>query len=144
VTERRLRAVAAGLALVGLAIGAYLTYIHYAELKPLCAGGSGGCERVQNSAYATLAGIPIALLGSLTHLAILASLLFRGENALLAGAGVALVGFGFSLYLTGLELFEIQAICQWCVANAVLMTLLAIVTVARVVVGPGVEATASR
>jgi uncharacterized membrane protein len=136
VTEPRLRAVAAALALVGVAVGVYLTYVHVAELKPLCAGGTGGCERVQNSAYAELAGIPIALLGTLTHVAILASLAFRGDWALLAGAGIALVGFGFSLYLTYLELFEIRAICQWCVANAVLMTLLAIVTVWRVLVGP--------
>ena len=41
------------------------------------------------------------------------------------------MGFGFSLYLTYLELFEIDAICQWCVASAVLMTLLAGLCVAR-------------
>ena len=35
---------------------------------------------------------------------------------------LALVGFGFSAYLTYLELFVIDAICQWCVASAVLMT----------------------
>jgi hypothetical protein len=34
------------------------------------------------------------------------------------------VGFGFSAYLTYLELFVIDAICQWCVASAVLMTAL--------------------
>ena len=34
------------------------------------------------------------------------------------------MGFGFSAYLTYLELFVIDAICQWCVASAVLMTLL--------------------
>ena len=142
-TEGRLRNVAAGLALIGLAIGAYLTYTHFAGLKPLCAGGKGGCERIQNLAYAELAGVPIALLGALTHLALLVSLAFRGERALLVGAGLALVGFGFSLYLTYLELFETQAICQWCVANALLMTLLAIVTIGRVIVGPSVEAAAT-
>ena len=40
---------------------------------------------------------------------------------------MALVGFGFSAYLTYLELFVIDAICQWCVASAVLMTLLLVV-----------------
>ena len=35
----------------------------------------------------------------------------------------ALVGFGFSAYLTYLELFVIDAICQWCVASAILMAL---------------------
>ena len=35
---------------------------------------------------------------------------------------------GFSLYLTYLELFVIDAICQWCVASAVVMTALAALT----------------
>ena len=45
----------------------------------------------------------------------------------MGGAVLALVGFGFSAYLTWLELFEIDAICQWCVASAVLMTALALI-----------------
>ena len=44
---------------------------------------------------------------------------------------MAAVGFGFSLYLTYLELFVIDAICQWCVASAVLMTLLFAVNALR-------------
>lgn len=49
----------------------------------------------------------------------------------MSGALLALVGFGFSAYLTWVELFEIDAICQWCAASAVLMTALAAATVAR-------------
>jgi uncharacterized membrane protein len=41
------------------------------------------------------------------------------------------VGFGFSAYLTYLELFVIDAICQWCVASAVLMTLALAVNAVR-------------
>jgi uncharacterized membrane protein len=48
-----------------------------------------------------------------------------------AGALLGLVGLGFSLYLTYLELFVIDAICQWCVASAVVMALLATTTVVR-------------
>ncbi|MBK8295469.1 MAG: hypothetical protein IPK93_12215 [Solirubrobacterales bacterium] len=36
----------------------------------------------------------------------------------------ALFGFGFSMYLTYLELWTIKAICQWCIASAVAMTML--------------------
>jgi uncharacterized membrane protein len=50
---------------------------------------------------------------------------------LIDGFGVALVGFGFSAYLTYRELFTIHAICRWCVASAVLMTALAILTLVR-------------
>ena len=48
-----------------------------------------------------------------------------------AGFLLALVGFGFSAYLTYLELFVIDAICQWCVASACLMTLLFVVNAWR-------------
>lgn len=121
------------IALAGLGIAAYLTYIHYAGLKPLCLS-SGGCERVQSSHYAKLGGIPVATIGLVGYAAILASLFVRGEAGLAGGALVALVGFGFSVYLTYLELFKIHAICQWCVASAVLMTVLAVLTVVRLLV----------
>ena len=70
----RLRLATAVLALAGIAIAGYLTWVHYAELEPICVGGGGGCERVQNSSYAELAGIPVALLGLLAYVTVLASL----------------------------------------------------------------------
>jgi uncharacterized membrane protein len=105
--------------------------VHYAGIEPICVAGGGGCEKVQTSEFAKLAGIPVAVLGLASYIAILASLLVRGELGLLSGAVVALTGFGFSMYLTYRELFTIKAICQWCVASAVLMTLLALLTVIR-------------
>jgi uncharacterized membrane protein len=62
VSDRRLRLAVLVLALVGLAIAGYLTYVHYAELEPVC-GLGGDCERVQTSDFAEVAGIPVALLG---------------------------------------------------------------------------------
>ena len=67
---------------------------------------------------------------------ILVSLLIPGEEALIAGALTALVGFGFSAYLTYREVFTIDAICQWCVASAIIMTLLAIITTTRLLLSP--------
>ena len=126
----RLRPWVAAAAVLGLAIAAYLTYVHYAGIEPICAA-SGGCERVQSSRYAELAGVPVALLGLLGYAGILAAALLPGEGARLAAAWLAVVGLGFSLYLTYLELFEIEAICQWCVASAVIMGILAVLTVVR-------------
>ena len=132
-SERRLRLVVAALAIAGMAVAGYLTYVHYAGLEPVCAGGGGGCERVQNSSYAELAGVPVALLGLIGYALILASLAVPGELGRSSGVLLALVGFGFSAYLTWVELFDIDAICQWCVASALLMTSLAVATMARVV-----------
>jgi uncharacterized membrane protein len=64
---------------------------------------------------------------------ILASLGVPGEAGRFAGALLALAGFGFSAWLTYVELFEIDAICQWCVASAAIMSALAVVTSLRLV-----------
>lgn len=134
-TDRRLRLAALVLTVVGIAVSAYLTYVHYEGLKPVCGLGAD-CEKVQTSAYAELLGVPVALLGLSGYLALLAALLVDGENALMAAAVVALVGFGFSMYLTYRELFTIDAICLWCVGSAVVLTLLSVITVTRLVRAP--------
>ncbi len=131
-TDRRLTTLTVVLVMVGVAIAGYLTWVHYAGLEPICAGGGGGCEKVQSSSYAELVGVPVALLGLIGYIAIGASLAVPGETGRFGGAFLALVGLGFSAYLTYVELVEVMAVCQWCVASAVVMTALAGVTVARV------------
>jgi uncharacterized membrane protein len=135
VTDRRLRLIAIVLAVVGLGVAAYLTYVHYEGIKPVC-GLGGDCEKVQTSEWAELAAVPVALLGLIGYAAILATLFVNREEALIAGALVTLVGFGFSVYLTYRELFTIDAICPWCVSSAVILTLLAIVMTARLLRAP--------
>jgi uncharacterized membrane protein len=127
-SDDRRRIAVAVLALAGLGVAGYLTYVHYADLDPICAGGSGGCERVQSSDYAELAGVPVALLGVIGYAGILASLWLPGDLGRFAGVLLALGGFGFSAWLTYVELFEIDAICQWCLVSAVIMAALAVVT----------------
>jgi uncharacterized membrane protein len=134
VSDRRLRLAAFVLTLAGIGVAAYLTYVHYAGLQPFCAGGSHGCERVQSSSYASVGGLPVALLGLAGYMAIAVALVAPGERARLAATALAVTGFGFSAYLTYLELFVIDAICQWCVASAVILTLLTVVTVWRLLV----------
>jgi uncharacterized membrane protein len=131
VSEHSLRRATAVLAVVGVAIAGYLTWIHYAGLKPFCVGGGGSCERVQSSRWSELAGIPVAVLGLGGYLALLGSLLLPAETGRSAAALIALVGAGFSAWLTYVEIAKINAICQWCAASAVIMGLLAIVSVTR-------------
>jgi uncharacterized membrane protein len=130
-TERKLVLAITAITLVGVGIATYLVYVHYSGIQPFCVSGGGGCEKVQTSDYAKLAGIPVAVLGLAGYLAILASLFVRGDLGRMAGVAIALSGFGFSMYLTYREIFTIKAICQWCVASAVLMTLLAVLTTLR-------------
>jgi uncharacterized membrane protein len=122
----RLRTLAIALSVLGLGIAGYLTYVHYAGVSPVCEIAHG-CEKVQTSQWSKVAGVPVALLGLLGYATILAAVLARGETALTAAAGAALVGAGFSVYLTYREVFTIHAICSWCVSSAVDFTLLAMV-----------------
>jgi uncharacterized membrane protein len=124
VPERRLTLTAVVVTAVGVAIATYLTYVHYAGIEPVCS--TGGCERVQSSDYAELVGVPVAVLGLVGYLGIAGALRTPGEAGRAAAAFLALVGFGYSAYLTFLELFRIHAVCQWCVASAVCMTVLAV------------------
>lgn len=131
----KLRAAIAGVALVGIGIAAYLTYVHYAHGAPVCV--SGGCEKVQRSSYATLAGIPVALVGVIAWTVLLASALFRGASVVLVGGAVALAALAFSAYLLWAQLVPIGAVCQWCLVNDLAVTVVAALCVIRVAAEPG-------
>jgi uncharacterized membrane protein len=135
VSDRALRSTGLVLAVLGVAVAGYLVYVHYADIEPVC-NIAHGCHKVQTSQYADLAGVPVALLGLIGYVILLGALLAPGEPARMLAALVALVGFGFSAYLTYRELFTIDAICQWCVASAILMTGLAIVCTWRLLRAP--------
>jgi uncharacterized membrane protein len=137
VTDRRLRLVIAALCLIGIGVAGYLTYEHYAGGDVKCFIAHG-CATVQKSQWASLFGIPVAVLGLIGYISLIGSLLIRGDAGRVIGAAIALPGFGFSMYLTYRELYSIQAICAWCVISAVLMTLLAILTSVRLVRGDDV------
>jgi len=130
-TDAILRRASMGLALAGIGVAGYLTYVHYAGLHPIC-GVSHGCETVQTSSYATLFGIPVAVLGLITYGMILISLRLPEERGLLGGYALTAIGLGFSVYLTYREVFTIHAICSWCVSSAIVFTVLALLGTARV------------
>lgn len=130
-SRRALRIVMIVLALVGLGIASYVTYVHYAGIKPACTAGES-CTKVQTSIYSELAGVPVALMGLIGYVAIVATLLApENETTRFATLVLTLGGFGFSAYLTYRELFSIHAICEWCVSSAIVMTLLMLLSVWR-------------
>jgi len=130
----RLRAAIAVCCAIGIGIAGYLTVVHYAHVAPVCT--TGGCEKVQHSKYAELAGAPVALLGLVAYVVILATALVRGVTAALAGAFVALVGVAFSGYLLWAQLGPIGAICQWCLGNDLTILVVAGLTIARMLTEP--------
>jgi|SRR5271165_810942 len=130
-SARTLRLTLIVLAVIGLGIASYLTYVHYAGIKPACTAGES-CTKVQTSVYSKLAGVPVALMGLIGYVVILVSLLVpETESSRLATAVFTLGGFAFSAYLTYRELFSIHAICEWCASSAVILTVMMCLSVWR-------------
>lgn len=111
----------------------------YLSVKRLT-GGNLACSRwaecdvVNNSVYAKIYGVPVAFLGLAGYLVLLALALAAlaasastQRKLLTASFVLALAGFAFSGYLTYIELFVLEALCNWCVASAALITLLTVV-----------------
>ena len=130
----RLRASIAAAALVAAAIAAYLTYVHYSHTAPICV--NSGCETVQKSKYAELAGVPVALLGLIAYVAIIATTAVRGTAAAFAGVLLAFGGMAFSGYLLWAQLGPIGAICQWCLGNDIVISVVAVLCVVRMLTEP--------
>jgi uncharacterized membrane protein len=138
--EGTLRGIATFLATFGIGVATYITIADSGGGAPVCVAGGHGCQTVAESTYSHLAGVNIAVFGIVGYVLLLACALLRGDVPRMAGFAISLVGFGYSLYLTYLELFTIDAICQWCLASAVLMTLLFIANATRMLVYVGSEA----
>ena len=126
----RLRVAIAIVALVGLGIAVYLTSVHYAHVAPICT--TGGCEKVQRSSYAELAGIPVAAArADRLRAPARDGRAARRRPRRSPGAFLALAGTVFSGYLLWAQLERIHAICIWCVGNDVAMALLAVLCSTR-------------
>jgi uncharacterized membrane protein len=117
------------LALLGLLASIYLLLYKLGVVGSLVCGGSGACERVQQSPYAQFLGIPVAAYGVAGFAALLAvAFVGLGERwATRVGpsrllAAMSGLGFLFAAYLTYLEIAVIHDICRWCAFCALLIT----------------------
>jgi len=108
------------LSLIGLADAIYLTVKHMTGGIVPCTL-TGSCEQVLNSAYATIAGIPLAALGALAYftvfsLATLAAFGYESARSILLYV-VALM-LAFTIWLFILQAFVLHAFCQFCLLSA--------------------------
>jgi uncharacterized membrane protein len=115
----RLRAAIAALSLAGAGIAAYLVYTRYSGASTFCS--TGGCETVQHSKYAVVGGIPVAVLGLAGYGAVIGTAAVPGPTAAALGVAFSALGVAFSTYLLYAQLVLIDAICQYCVANDVVI-----------------------
>ena len=106
------------LALAGLAVAAYLTWLKLTGNPAVFCGPGSGCDIVQASRYGTLLRLPTAVWGGILYAAVAGLALAgltprRWQIAFLLSAA----GAGFSLYLTGLSLFALGATCLYCLLS---------------------------
>lgn len=130
VAPPRNRMAIAALSLVGLLISLYLA-LHKLGFIGTLACGTGSCDVVQTSKWAVFMGVPVPFWGVVGY-AVMTTLALAGlqprfqEHRLLRIALIvtATIAFVFSVYLSAVEQFLIHAWCRWCIASAVIATLI--------------------
>jgi uncharacterized membrane protein len=115
------------LSVAGLLVSAYLTVEHYSASTTLACPNTGvvNCQKVTTSAQSSFLGAPVALLGLLFFVAMVAATLpavwrWTWPAVRYTRVGLTVLGVGFVIYLIYAELFLLDAICLWCTAVHVL------------------------
>lgn len=120
-------------ATIGFADATHLSISHYTGTDLRC-GPTGGCNTVTGSAYATVFGIPVALLGAIYYASmIILSIAFldaRSEKILNILKWIPILGLGASVWFVFLQLFVIHAICLYCMVSAGTSTMLFLLSLA--------------
>lgn len=105
----------------------YLTYEHFAGTAVNCALLTG-CDKVLTSQYSVIVGVPMALLGTIYYLVILAlaAALFQNRSKKIFNLLMLVIscGFLFSLWLVFLQIFVLKAFCTYCLLSAADTTIL--------------------
>ncbi len=134
--ERTLLRLVGVMALLGVLLSIYLLKEHWVPTgASFCDISSKvSCDIVNKSAYAEIGGIPVSLLGIIYWTGVLLVALLPGlfQRLLAVGdrkflwrlfTGYLLFGFGFTLYLMGIEAFVLKVWCPLCIASALFVTL---------------------
>jgi uncharacterized membrane protein len=127
VQARNRRLVINVMSVLGIFVAGYLTWSHYSG-EPVYCGGSNSCVVVNNSRYAFLGPIPVALIGLTGYIIIFALSLSAWKVnqpwPMLLIFGGALIGVVLQWYLFYIEVAVLRAICYWCVTSQTLITLI--------------------
>ena len=102
-------------------------YLGMKRGKPVPCSITTGCEEVLNSKYSAVAGIPISWFGFAFYLSVFSAgifALFGSESLLKMIFWATLPAFLISAGLLGIQAFVLRAYCQYCLASAVLVTLI--------------------
>jgi uncharacterized membrane protein len=121
-----LYALAALVSLVGLGDAIYLTVEHLSGRSVRCTIVSG-CSEVLSSEYATVRGVPLAMIGAAAYFAVFSLAVLAAYSYTWAGKLLTVVvGLMFltTLWLLYLQAFVIKHFCQFCLLSALVTIIL--------------------
>lgn len=119
-----MRYVIALLALVGAVVAGLALQVHYSTTTEPCSiNEKWDCGIVNHSPYAVIGPVPVAAIGIAGYLVLAGLALARRKGLTLAGA---LVGLGFSLYLTHIEKDILLVWCVYCVSSLGIISLISL------------------
>ena len=136
--DRKLYWAAFASSVVGLLVSIYMTIYKLTNNDAMCLG-SGGCSFVNASRYSEINGFPVAVVGLIGFLALIAVMLLEGrseffsDNGPLLEFGMSLMGVLYSIYLTYLEIYVIRHYCPFCVTSAIAITLVFVLSTIRMI-----------
>ena len=117
------------LAVVGLVLAGYLTGTSWSGEKAAFCEAGADCDIVLHSRWSTLLGLPTSLWGFLVY-AVLAGAAFtkRRSRRWKVLASVSLFGVAYSVYLTFISLYRLEAACPYCLTSLALLAAIFVVT----------------
>ena len=108
-------------AVAGIAVSSVSLYEHFAtSATSFCNfSESFNCDLVNRSAYSTILGVPVALIGMVGYLlvATLATVYRRLAETPMLLLIVSVIGLGFALYLAYVEKFVLGVWCILCLTS---------------------------
>lgn len=123
----------AGLAGLGVVLTAYLLFVHASGGDVVFCTAGSACDIVQESRWASLLGLPVALWG-LSLYALTGWVACIGASASTRWQRLftlVLIGLLISVYLTAVAWFALEAFCAWCLASLVLLAVMFVLLLVR-------------
>jgi vitamin-K-epoxide reductase (warfarin-sensitive) len=121
------------LALAGVVVAGLALHVHYStEMQPCSINEKWDCGIVNHSPYAVIGPVPVAAIGIAGYAAMLVLALARRKRLVLLAA---LMGLGFSLYLTHIEKDVLLVWCIYCVTSLGIVSLLTLLSLGWVFLG---------
>ncbi len=129
---RRIYWAIAALALAGAVVSSIALYHHYGKDKTTYCdfGENFNCDIVNRSPYSKIMGIPVALIGIVGYLSVLALATFYREKAEAPGMLLlaATLGLGLGIYLTYIEAYVLATWCILCLSSFTVIVLITVLS----------------